>query len=137
MYFFEGSEACLNAIPALAVMSSSCGTTRPKHLVALAPGGGGGGVGCPPCAAAMSAPSNTTRIVFASRLHRNGFNDLPLALDLMDSGLAEWPRDRAHGASLSTLCRSPAPGPHRPHAIPSGRRPAIDSACGRSGGSGA
>ncbi len=52
MYFFDGSDVCLNVIPALAEMSSSCGTGRLAHLAAFAPGGGGAGALWPACACA-------------------------------------------------------------------------------------
>src|ERR1700733_13543999 len=104
MYFFAGSEVCLNVIPVVAVMSSSCGTARPAHLADLAPGGGGGGVGCPPCAVARSAVANNIRIAFASRLHRIIFKFSPSTKDFMGFGRPEWLPDRAHAASLSIPC---------------------------------
>src|SRR5579871_570698 len=69
MYLFDGSEMCLNVMPAFAVMSSSCGMGRPAHSVTFAPGGGGGGVWCPPWPQASAAKK--TICVAAAQTFRN------------------------------------------------------------------
>src|SRR5580704_7732753 len=135
IYFFAGSEVCLNVMPVLAVVSSSCGTGRPLHLADLAPGGGGGGVGCPPCAAAMFAARNISMRVFAKRLRPGVFNWFLWQLGLMDAGLPEWRRGRDRAAWLLIPCKSPARGQHRQSGIPCGKQPAIDNACSHFGGS--
>src|SRR5277367_6748120 len=72
MYFFDGSETCLKVIPALAVMSSSCGIARPAHSVTFNPEGGGGGVWCPPCPQASEA-ENTICVATAQTLTNETF----------------------------------------------------------------
>jgi len=55
-------------------MSSSCGTGRPAHLVAFAPGGGGGGWACPSCALARLASQANSASGSAKTANRAMFN---------------------------------------------------------------
>src|SRR3974390_1561112 len=82
MYFFAGSDECLKAIPALAVMSSSCGIGRPAHWAAFAPGWGGGGTLCPSCAREAFVPQSIRKIVGKAPRTAFLFNLVPLRVVL-------------------------------------------------------
>src|SRR6516162_3074255 len=89
MYFLAGSDECLKVIPALAVMSSSCGIGRPVHSVAFAPGCGGGGMLCPSCAREVFVPQSIRKIVGKARRMAFLFNLVPLS-GVLSSGSRRW-----------------------------------------------
>src|ERR1022692_1588231 len=99
IYFLAGSAVCLKVIPVLEVMSSSWGTGRPAHLVALAPAGGGGGCGWPPCAAAWQVMKKGSARARARRADEEMCND-PFRSEVTGFGRCEWRRDRGRAAWL-------------------------------------
>src|SRR6516164_7382749 len=106
MYFFAGSDECLKTIPALAVMSSSCGIGRPVHSVAFAPGWGSGGMLCPSCAKEAFVPQSIKKIVGKARRTGFLFNLAPLRV-VLSSHRGAWALAFVSDPYFPLSCRIP------------------------------